>query len=96
MALWPLKNHIQLPATHETLVRLPLDFRPCLAGWNRYAKAGIMLNDFTPAGVSKLNLFGEVQPRVRSDEQMKVLDGINHSGLCRSGLKEEKTLHHDR
>ncbi len=55
-----------------------------------------MLNDFTPAGVSKLNLFGEVQPRVHSDEQMKVLDGINHSDLCRSGLKEEKTLHHDR
>lgn len=47
----------------------------------RYAKAGIMLNDFTPTGVSQLNLFDEVQPRAHSDELMKVLAGINHSGL---------------
>lgn len=47
----------------------------------RYAKAGIMLNDFTPNGVSQLNLFDEIQPRPASDELMKVLDGINHSGL---------------
>ncbi len=48
---------------------------------HRYAKAGIMLNDFTPTGVSQLNLFDEVQPRPDSDALMKVLDGINHSGL---------------
>jgi len=48
---------------------------------HRYAKAGIMLNDFTPTGVSQLNLFDERQPRPRSDELMRVLDGINHSGL---------------
>lgn len=48
---------------------------------HRYAKAGIMLNDFTPTGVSQLNLFDEVQPRAHSDQLMKVLDGINHSGL---------------
>ncbi|MCT4709068.1 Y-family DNA polymerase [Enterobacteriaceae bacterium H11S18] len=48
---------------------------------HRYAKAGIMLNDFTPTGVSQLNLFDDVQPRPDSDELMKVLDGINHSGL---------------
>lgn len=48
---------------------------------HRYAKAGCMLNDFTPTGVSQLNLFDEVQPRERSDLLMKVLDGINHSGL---------------
>lgn len=47
---------------------------------HRYAKAGVMLNDFTPSGVSQLNLFDEVQPRAHSDELMKVLDGINHSG----------------
>ncbi|MEG5704672.1 Y-family DNA polymerase [Enterobacter hormaechei] len=47
---------------------------------HRYAKAGVMLNDFTPSGVSQLNLFDEVQPREHSDELMKVLDGINHSG----------------
>lgn len=48
---------------------------------HRYAKAGCMLNDFTPARVSQLNLFNEVQPQERSDQLMKVLDGINHSGL---------------
>lgn len=39
-----------------------------------------MLNDFTPTGVSQLNLFDEVQPRERNEQLMKVLDGINHSG----------------
>lgn len=48
---------------------------------HRYAKAGIMLNDFSPTGVSQLNLFDDVQPGAHSDELMKVLDGINHSGL---------------
>lgn len=47
----------------------------------RYAKAGVMLNDFTPTGISQLNLFDDVQPRERSEQLMKVLDGINHSGL---------------
>ncbi|ECA1526614.1 translesion error-prone DNA polymerase V subunit UmuC [Salmonella enterica subsp. enterica serovar Typhimurium] len=48
---------------------------------HRYAKAGCMLNDFTPTGVSQLNLFDEVQPQERSKQLMQVLDGINHSGL---------------
>lgn len=48
---------------------------------HRYAKAGGMLNDFTPTGISQLNLFDEVQPRPDSDSLMKILDGINHSGL---------------
>jgi len=48
---------------------------------HRYAKAGIMLNDFTPTGVAQLNLFDEQQPRPQSEQLMKVLDGINHSGL---------------
>ncbi|MGC7959749.1 Y-family DNA polymerase [Salmonella enterica] len=47
---------------------------------HRYAKAVVMLNDFTPSGVSQLNLFDEEQPRAQSDELMKVLDRINHSG----------------
>ncbi|HFW4713117.1 TPA: Y-family DNA polymerase [Salmonella enterica subsp. enterica serovar Chailey] len=47
---------------------------------HRYAKAGVMLNDFTPSGVSQLNLFDEDQPRAHSDELMKVLDRINNSG----------------
>ena len=40
-----------------------------------------MLNDFSPNGVAQLNLFDDVQPRPHSDALMKVLDGINHSGL---------------
>lgn len=60
-------------AAVKALGRIWLDGR-------RYAKAGVMLNDFTPSGVSQLNLFDEVQPREHSDALMKVLDGINHSG----------------
>ncbi|ECD9628985.1 Y-family DNA polymerase [Salmonella enterica subsp. enterica] len=48
---------------------------------HRYAKAGVMLNDFSPTGISQLNLFDEVQPRSQSDALMKVLDSINHTGL---------------
>lgn len=48
---------------------------------HRYAKAGCMLNDFTPTGVSQLNLFDDIQPQGNSNQLMKVLDGINHSGL---------------
>lgn len=47
----------------------------------RHMKAGIMLNDFTPNGVSQLNLFDDVQSRANSAQLMKVLDGINQSGL---------------
>jgi len=47
---------------------------------HRYAKAGVMLNDFTSSGVSQLQLFDERPPRPHSAELMKVLDSINHSG----------------
>lgn len=40
-----------------------------------------MLNDFTPTGISQLNLFDEVQQHERSEQLMKVLDSINHSGM---------------
>lgn len=63
-----------IAAAVKALERIWLDDR-------RYAKAGVMLNNFTPNGVSQLNLFDEIQPRPASDELMKVLDGINHSGL---------------
>ena len=48
---------------------------------NRYVKASCMLNDFTPSGVSQLNLFDDIQPRGNSNQLMKVLNGVNHSGL---------------
>ncbi|EFA6842028.1 translesion error-prone DNA polymerase V subunit UmuC [Escherichia coli] len=48
---------------------------------HRYVRAGCMLNDFTPTGVSQLNLFDDTLPRSNSNQLMKVVDGINHSGL---------------
>ncbi|KNA39796.1 translesion error-prone DNA polymerase V subunit UmuC [Escherichia coli] len=48
---------------------------------HRYAKAGCILNDFTPTGLSHLNLFDDTQPRSNSNQLMKVVDSINHSGL---------------
>jgi DNA polymerase V len=48
---------------------------------HRYAKAGVMLNDFTPVGVTQLGLFDDARPRENSEALMKVVDGINHSGL---------------
>lgn len=48
---------------------------------HRYAKAGVMLNDFSPSRVSQLNLFDEAPPRPDSERLMKVIDGINQSGL---------------
>nr|WP_318384845.1 Y-family DNA polymerase [uncultured Enterobacter sp.] len=48
---------------------------------HRYAKAGVMLNDFGASGVAQLNLFDEQPQRPRSTELMRVLDGINQSGL---------------
>ncbi len=48
---------------------------------HRYAKAGVMLNDFTGSGVSQLQLFDVRPPRPHSAELMMVLDEINNSGL---------------
>jgi DNA polymerase V len=59
---------------------------------HRYAKAGVMLNDFTPQTVSQLNLFDEYQPRADSEALMGLLDSINHSGLGRSGLPAEEQI----
>jgi len=50
---------------------------------HRYMKAGVMLDDFTPHGVSQLNLFDDNRPRANSAQLMQVLDGINQSGLGR-------------
>jgi len=47
----------------------------------RYMKAGIALDEFTPNGITQLSLFDENKPRARSVQLMKVLDGINQSGL---------------
>lgn len=70
--------------TQDTRDIIAAAIRALDRGWvdgHRYVKAGCMLNDFTPTGVSQLNLFDEVQPRERSEQLMQVLDSINHSGL---------------
>lgn len=45
----------------------------------QYIKAGIMLDDFIPDGVSQLNFFDDRQSRKNSVQLMKMLDGINQS-----------------
>jgi DNA polymerase V len=46
----------------------------------RYQKAGIMLNDFCDKP-GQIDLFDEQPPRAGSEQLMKAIDGINHSGL---------------
>lgn len=46
----------------------------------RYQKAGIMLNDFCDKP-GQIDLFDEHAPRAGSEQLMKAIDGINHSGL---------------
>lgn len=73
-----------LTATQDTRDIIAAAMRGLERIWrddHRYAKAGIMLNDFTAAGVAQLNLFDEKPPRANSQELMNVLDGINQSGL---------------
>lgn len=48
---------------------------------HRYAKAGVMLNDFTDGHHDQLMLFDDCPPSPRSEALIKVLDGINHSRL---------------
>lgn len=55
----------------------------------------------TPHGVSQLNLFDEDQPKKNSEQLMKVLDGINQSGLgnlwfARQGLNNEWKMKRER
>lgn len=47
---------------------------------HRYAKAGVMLNDFTPTNVCQLTLFDDEKPHANSDALMTTLDMINNSG----------------
>ncbi|HIE3983673.1 TPA: translesion error-prone DNA polymerase V subunit UmuC [Serratia marcescens] len=46
----------------------------------RYQKAGIMLNDFCDKP-GQIDLFDEHPPRANSEQLMKAVDDINHSGL---------------
>lgn len=71
-------------ATQDTRDIIALAMRLLDRIWlpgHRYMKAGILLDDFTPSGVSQLNLFDEIQPRPKSDMLMRLIDGINQSGM---------------
>lgn len=48
---------------------------------HRYAKAGIMLGDFSSGSMAQLGLFDEIPPRPASAQLMTVLDKVNNSGL---------------
>ncbi len=48
---------------------------------HRYAKAGVMLGDFSSGALAQLTLFDERPPRPQSAELMSVLDKVNGSGL---------------
>jgi len=48
---------------------------------HRYAKAGVMLGDFSPAATAQLSLFDDRPPRPASAQLMEVLDKVNNSGL---------------
>ncbi|CAM7974052.1 DNA polymerase V subunit UmuC [Lelliottia nimipressuralis] len=70
--------------THDTRDIIEVAMRSLDRIWldgRRYMKAGVALDDFTPNGVTQLNLFDENKPREKSAQLMKVLDGINQSGL---------------
>ena len=49
----------------------------------RYYKAGIMLSDFSDSSVTQFDMFSTQKPFRNSDELMKTIDTINHSGLGR-------------
>lgn len=73
-----------LTATQDTRDIIAAAVRALERIWrdgHRYAKAGVMLNDFSGSGIAQLNLFDEQPPRPHSKELMRVVDGINHSGL---------------
>lgn len=48
---------------------------------HRYAKAGIMLGDFSSGSLAQLTLFDDTPPRPASAQLMTVLDKVNNSGL---------------
>ncbi|CAK9887200.1 MAG: Protein UmuC (plasmid) [Candidatus Erwinia impunctatus] len=48
---------------------------------HRYAKAGVMLGDFSPAATAQLSLFDDRPPRPASAQLMSVLDKVNNSGM---------------
>lgn len=60
----------------------------------RYAKAGIMLNDFYQTGFAQLDMFREHQPRANTDSLMATLDTMNKSGKGKIYFASQGTDQH--
>jgi DNA polymerase V len=63
---------------------------------HRYAKVGVLLNDFSPNGVSQLNLSDEVQPRAHSGELMRYSTVLTIQAKGRSGSQIAALPRNDR
>lgn len=57
------KLHTSTQDTHYIIATAVRALYRIWVDGHRYAKAGCMLNDVSPTGISQLNLFDEVQPR---------------------------------
>ena len=71
-------------ATHDTRDIIAAAVRSLDKIWrtgHRYAKAGIMLNDFSNSSATQLGLFDDVKPHANAEQLMQVLDKINGSAL---------------
>lgn len=70
-------------ATHDTRDIVAAAMKALDHIWRdgyRYQKAGIMLNDFC-SRPGQIDMFDEAPPRPNSDALMRVIDGINTTGL---------------
>lgn len=75
-----------LTATQDTRDIIAAAMRGLERIWKdgpRYAKAGVMLNDFSRGAQAQLHLFDGCPPRPASRELMTVLDTINQTGIGR-------------
>jgi DNA polymerase V len=71
-------------ATQDTLDIISVAMKSLDHIWrdgHRYAKAGVMLGDFSSGALAQLTLFDERPPRPQSAELMSVLDKVNGSVL---------------
>lgn len=77
-------NETLLIATQDTRDIVAAALRGLERIWRdgpRYAKAGVMLNDFAPTRQAQFSLFDDSPPRPHSQALMTVLDKINHTGI---------------
>ena len=58
----------------------------------RYMTVGNALDDFMPNGLTQLDLFDDIRPWIKCVQLMKVLDGINQSGLCNIWFVVQKQI----